>query len=99
MHTNLFTVYDSAAARYLDPFVAPTIEYAIREFRKIVNQEGHQMNMYPEDYTLFHIGEFNPEDALLTILGPTSLGVGITFKDPPHRGEQVTIPLEKNENA
>lgn len=81
MHSQIFTVYDSAAQRYLDPFVAPTIEFAIREFRKIVNKEGHQFHEFPEDYTLFHIGEFNPEDALLTVLGPTSLGVGITFKN------------------
>lgn len=81
MHTQLFSVYDSAAHRYLDPFPAPTIEFAIRGFRQAVNTPEHQFNQFPEDYTLFHVGEFNPEDGLLTITGPTSLGVAITFKE------------------
>jgi len=89
MNKHLFTVYDSAAGVYLDPFVAPSIEFALREFRAIINQEGHQFNKFPEDYTLFHIGEFNPMNALLDGIGPTSLGVAITFV------EQTTLPLEK----
>jgi len=89
MNKHLFTVYDSAAGAYLDPFVAPSIEFALREFRKIINTDGHQFNNFPEDYTLFHIGEFNPMNALLEGIGPTSLGVAITFV------EQTQLPLEK----
>jgi hypothetical protein len=80
MTINLFTVYDAAAARYLEPFHAPTIEYAIRQFRSSVEQEGHMFAKYPEDYTLFHIGEYNQETGLLTPnAAPVSLGVAITF--------------------
>jgi len=89
MNKHLFTVYDSAAGAYLDPFVAPSIEFALREFRSIINKEGHQFNKFPEDYTLFHIGEFNPMNALLEGIGPTSLGVAITFV------EKSTLPTEK----
>jgi len=92
MNKHLFTVYDSAAGLYLDPFVAPSIEFALREFRSIINQEGHQFNKFPEDYTLFHIGEFNPNNALLEGIGPTSLGVAITFV------QQTTLPME-NQNG
>lgn len=90
MNPQIFTVYDSAAMRYLDPFVAPTIEFAIREFRRAVNTDGHQFNNFPEDYTLFHIGEFNPEDGFLISATPTSLGVAITFR------EQLEIPFQKD---
>ncbi len=93
MEKHLFTVYDSAAGLYLDPFVAPSIEFAIREFRNIVNKEGHQFNLYPEDYTLFHIGKFHPEGGKITPLYLTSLGVAITFK------MQVDIPFEEKNNA
>ena len=81
MTTNIFTVYDSAANRYLDPFNAPTIEFAIREFRTAVNKEGHQFCQYPDDYTLFHIGEFNAETGQLQPSELRSLGVAITFKE------------------
>jgi len=93
MEKHLFTVYDSAAGAYLDPFVAPSIEFAIREFRQVVNKEGHQFNLYPEDYTLFHIGSFDPQSGNLMPQTITSLGVAITFK------MQLDIPFEESTNA
>lgn len=79
MEKHLFTVFDSAAGAYLDPFVAPSIEFALREFRRAVNEEGHQFGKFPEDYTLFHVGVFSAETGQLEGQGPTSLGVAITF--------------------
>jgi len=77
----LFCVYDSAAGAYLDPFVAPTVEYAIRSFRQAVNREGSQFGEYPQDYTLFSIGGFDGETGNLISQNPVSLGVAITFVD------------------
>lgn len=81
MLTNLFCVYDSAASRYLDPFNAPTVEFAIREFRSTVNRKDSHFHRFPEDYTLFHIGEFDPEKGELVGFPPRSLGVALTFLD------------------
>ncbi len=92
MDKYLFTVYDSVAGAYLDPFVAPAIEFAIREFRRAVNKEGHQFNQYPEDYTLFYIGEFDIASGKINSSEPTSLGVAITFKEQ----NTIQIPEEKN---
>ncbi len=91
MEKQLFTVYDSAAGAYLDPFVAPTVEFAIREFRNIVNKEGHQFNQFPSDYTLFHIGSFKIQEGTLKPNGPTSLGVALTFVE---KIRMFTEPLE-----
>lgn len=77
----LFTVFDSAAGMFLDPFVAPSVEFAIRAFRQAVNQEGHQFNQFPQDYTLFLVGEFDPASGGLTGNNPQSLGVAVTFID------------------
>ena len=82
MKQNLFCVFDSAAHRYLDPFVAPTAEVAMRGFGHAVNQENHQFNQFPEDYTLFHIGSFDPESGQLEPETPRSLGNALTFKKP-----------------
>lgn len=79
MITNLFTVFDSAAGTFLDPFVAPSIEFAIRSFREAVNKEGHQFNRFPEDFTLYHTGTFNMDTGVTSGEGPTSLGVAVTF--------------------
>lgn len=76
----LFTVFDSAAKLFLPPFEARTAEEAIRRFRTTVNSPESQINKYPEDYTLFEVGEFDQESGLLIPLAtPHSLGVAITF--------------------
>jgi hypothetical protein len=81
MEKQCFTVYDSAAQHYLEPFFAPSVEFAIREFRSAVNTPEHQFNKFPEDFTLFHIGTFEPESGVLNPVHPHSLGVAITFLD------------------
>lgn len=89
MESSLFTVYDSAAARFLEPFVCPTVEFALREFKSAANQEGHQFNKFPGDYTLFVIGRFDPETGALTGSEPTSLGVAVMMIDAPPSIGQV----------
>lgn len=85
MESRLFTVYDSAAALFLEPFVAPTIEFALREFKSAANDPGHQFHKYPTDYTLFCIGTFDPGNGQLTGSNPMSLGVAVTFiNQQPH---------------
>ncbi len=65
MNQELFTVFDSAAGRYMDPAVAPTVEFMLRGFREACATEGHQFAKYPEDYVLYHIGSFDAEKGIL----------------------------------
>ena len=76
----LFSVYDQKAAAFLDPFVAPTIDFAIREFRTAVNSPKHQFARYPEDYVLFKLGEFDPDTGLvLPEAAPVNISIGLTL--------------------
>lgn len=80
MERGIFTVFDSAAGGFLDPFTAPTIEVAIRGFRELVNTQDHQFNRFPEDYTLFQLGTFNVETGQVSPLDtPHPLGVAVTY--------------------
>lgn len=81
MNDSIFSVYDAAAGAYLHPFFAPTVEFALRNFRQAVNTPDHQFAKFPEDYTLFLIGRFDQSTGQLTPLEPTSLGVALTFVD------------------
>lgn len=83
METLLFAVYDSAASRYLDPFVAPTAEVAIRGFKTAVNRPEHAFNSHPADYTLFQVGRFDPETGILVPANPHNLGNGVQLLDAP----------------
>lgn len=85
MNVQMFTVFDSAAARFLEPFFAETVEVACRMFRALVAKPEHQFARFPEDYTLFHIGTWNAETGLAeTFVTPHSLGVAVTFIQKPH---------------
>lgn len=61
----LCSVFDQAARRYLDPFPAPTLEFAIRGFKEACQTDGHQFAKYPEDYVLYHVGSFDPEQGII----------------------------------
>lgn len=98
MKMYLFTVFDSAAKAYLEPFAAPTVEFAIRGFRQAVNQPGHQFGKFPDDYTLFSIGAFDQEMGRLLPQEPVSLGVAITFIDI-HRNVDQMIPQSEGSIA
>lgn len=98
MLTNIFTVYDNAAARFLEPFHAPTIEYALRQFRQTVNTPDHLFSRFPEDYTLFHVGSMNQETGVLTAFdAPRNLGVGITFLDRIQDNSVTPIHISQDE--
>lgn len=88
MDTLLFSVYDQAAERFLDPFVAPTHAVAIRGFEAAIGKQGHPFQEYPQDYTLFQIGSFDAESGQLVPITPHSLGNGVQFIG---HGEQLSI--------
>lgn len=79
MQTLLFSVHDGAAERFLDPFVAPTVTVALRGFQAAIGKPGHPFNEFPSDYTLFQVGEFDPETGHLVPITPHSLGNGVQF--------------------
>lgn len=79
---HIFSVFDSAAGAFLDPFHAQTTEVAMRMMREICNRPDHQFSKYPEDYTLFEIGSFDPQTGVLEPLAtPHPLGLALSFKD------------------
>lgn len=79
---SLFSVYDSAAKVWFPPFVAQTVEVALRNFRMTVNSPESNFNRFPEDYALFLVGEFDQETGMIVgTPAPQSLGVAITFLD------------------
>jgi hypothetical protein len=67
MNIQMFAIYDSKATAYLPPFNLPTIQMAKRTFTDTVNDLKHSFSQHPEDYTLFHIGEFDDEKGILQL--------------------------------
>ncbi len=57
----LFSVWDSKAAAYIQPFFAVNNNVAIRMFETAAQDSGHDFYRHAEDYTLFRIGTFDQE--------------------------------------
>ena len=62
----IFTIHDSKAQAYLQPFFAPNAAVAIRYVTTAANEAGHEFNVHAEDYTLFQIGEFDTTSSEIT---------------------------------
>lgn len=63
----IFSVYDAKAQAYLPPFILPRVEQAQRTFMQCVMSEDHQFGAFPEDYTLFELGNFDDEMGQITV--------------------------------
>lgn len=76
----VFTVFDSKTEAYLPPFYEQTKGSAIRSFSEAANTAGHQFQKYSEDFTLFHLGQYDDTSARFEMFKtPVSVGVAIEF--------------------
>lgn len=81
MNLQAFTVFDKTAAAYGVPFFAATAAVAQRMFGMEVNRadEKSTIYMYPDDYALYHIGEYDDATGVLTPTQPVKLVEGSVF--------------------
>lgn len=82
MNSHIFCVHDKGAEQYLEPWMLPTKELALRAFSDCVNKDGHNFNLHPDQYTLFHIGEFDGDRGMVLPQSPESLCNGVSVKKP-----------------
>lgn len=59
MKKKLFTVFDAKVEAYLDPMLARNRGEATRIMVNTLKQAGNVFSQYPEDFTLFEIGEWD----------------------------------------
>lgn len=64
----IYAIYDAKAAAYLTPIFFDTEGIAVRQFTAAVKDPDHELHKFAEDYTLFHIGEFDEHDAKFELL-------------------------------
>jgi len=72
----MFTVYDVKAETYSQPITAPTINTMGRILGDVLAEGQHAYAKHPEDYVLFHLGEFDDSTGQVDLLkAPNSLFV------------------------
>lgn len=73
MKTQMFSVFDSKAAVFGVPFFMPREAAAIRAFSDLSNDKSTSVGMHPEDYTLYHVGDYDDETAHVETFKPRAL--------------------------
>lgn len=58
----LYSIYDSKAEQFSPPQVYHNDMLALRAFEGIVNDNEMLIKKYPEDFTLYYIGNLNDSD-------------------------------------
>lgn len=81
MQKFLFSVYDSKAAVYGNPFTSVNVTVAIRDFQAAAQSPNSSVAMFPEDYTLFQLGSFDDSTGVIEYLqNPVNLGLASQFR-------------------
>ncbi len=77
--SGIYSVYDSTAEAYLEPFFAKNDGTARRSFSVAVNEPGHDFGKFPQDFVLFKIGMWDELSGVIDAGVPKSLGLGVQF--------------------
>ncbi|AXH77266.1 MAG: nonstructural protein [Microviridae sp.] len=74
-----FSVYDSKAQVFSNPFFSLTTMTALRDFQSAALDSNTQIAQYPEDFVLYEIGAFDDEKGTLVSCLPVNLGTADQF--------------------
>lgn len=61
MILQVFAVRDIKSESYSNPFYLARAEVAVRTFKDAMADKTHPMAQHPEDYQLYHLGNFNDD--------------------------------------
>jgi len=63
---NVYSIYDIKALAFLQPFFSLNDRTACRAVGAVVNDAGTLLAKHPEDFVLFHVGEYEDTKGLLS---------------------------------
>jgi len=64
MRIPYFSIYDKKSLHYTPIWQAQTFGAAERAFNTAVNSDSNDYSKYPEDFDLFHVGNFDDETGI-----------------------------------
>lgn len=90
MEVNVYTIFDSKARAFLQPWFAANHAVAFRNVERSCRSPNSPFLEFPEDFTLFCIGVFDDIAGVISCEGPgEALGNFIQFL-PPRDGPANT---------
>ena len=93
MKLKIYSIYDSVAQAFQKPFYMHNDGEALRMFQQAVNDphENNVINKHPEQFTLFHVGEWEDKNATIDTATPKAIGLGIEYVEPSPQTELQEI--------
>lgn len=91
----MFSIRDSKAEIYNVPFFAKTTAEAERNLRETMKDERTLINKYPEDFSLWMLGEYDDQTGECTSHPPTHLINAVQLQDqgPAPQGIQENLRI------
>lgn len=68
MKQQVYSIRDQKVGMFNSPFFNKTHGEAERNFTELIRDDKSMPNKYPEDYTLYHLGTYDPETGLISSL-------------------------------
>lgn len=92
MNLNLYSCYDSKAKAWTLPFFMSVTDSIHRAWTDVCNDPSSKFAQHPDDYSLFHIGEFNCLTGGTTIYeSKQSIGLARHFVKSPTSSYQFDL--------
>lgn len=80
----MFAIFDAAAKAFGPPMVFHTNGLALREFEDIARNEKSQLNKSPADFTIWEIGEYETDNAVIeSAVAPKALAQATEYVNRP----------------
>lgn len=78
----IVSVRDRAADGYGRPIFVPALGQAIRSFQDELNRQApdNEMNRHPDDFDLYHIGEYDDATGEIKPMPPKQIAIGKQLK-------------------
>lgn len=95
--THIYRIYDTKAESWMSLIQSPNAATAERELREAVNTPNNTFNLYAEDYTMFEVGSYDPDEPLPVIYDtPKSVCQCITLREHAPPAMPFNIPVPNN---
>lgn len=75
----IFVIHDDKAHAHMVPYFIQHQDLAIRAFATATKQKGTPIGDNPEDFRLYHIGEYDDSTALITPMPRKLVTTGDSF--------------------
>lgn len=79
MKVCLFSVYDSKAGVFSQPFVQANVDVAKRAFRSAAVTPGHHISDFPDDMSLIEIGVFDDATGVVSPIDHVNHGLARSY--------------------